>query len=773
MKKISIRLLSIFITTALLLGGILSFMPITIVHAEPEKITLQLDGAPVSNDVITFEVGEQVVTATVSGTGYSWENGNLEITYTSLSDVTITLSDTFKGNVMEARFNDQVATINGDNQIVLMDIDFSEDNAPHFIIMSNGDPYVGSDTSDYNGNSTATLNYSINGVIEYTSGGGYDHGIGFRINGLRYKADESKVAYTEGEAYEMDEEGNIKYDGNNEPMEIIDPETDLPMIVKNSMTITGDTIKYDSNSDKVEFVFTMAPGTLITGLVINGQVITNLPDTAEELMACYIDHRLEIVVDNIDKASTYTIAINARYPVSSEEFMGSFLWDYDPVGYTAPDDKILNGTLEFVKAVYDGHTYTTPEEINELGGVYIWKDAERKKTYTEEREGCGEAQFPKGTLLTVKIIPDAGYQLVSFGVNGGAFAPQEEIGTYTFEVDGGPFHLQASIQQVDDVVKTTAANISRGTIDLGEEESMAVGTARLDVKDIELSDEQISNFEKAAAGYEIKNYIDISLFNTVYKGTSNQSWDTKVKDLTNDATIALELEDYANLEDIVIVHEKHDGTYEIIPINYDSENNMITFKTKSFSNYAIAQVEEEKVEYTITDENGNVIIFKNSEGHDYILTMFDYLKYSKEEIVSEFEVDPDEYDLFIKTLNKNTKEYGDLLSLYEILLTDENDREIHDGPFTIKIKMTEAMKKYNTFKIMYLDDELNVEEPIVLKVEGDYLVGTLPHLSKYALTGSVTSNPKTSDNILFYVYMFGISLIGLIILGMCFKKRIN
>ena len=60
---------------------------------------------------------------------------------------------------------------------------------------------------------------------------------------------------------------------------------------------------------------------------------------------------------------------------------------------------------------------------------------------------------------------------------------------------------------------------------------MKVGSARLDVSDINLTKEQISNFEKAANGYEINNYVDISLYNTVFKGKTTDSWDTIVKDL--------------------------------------------------------------------------------------------------------------------------------------------------------------------------------------------------------------------------------------------------
>jgi hypothetical protein len=145
---------------------------------------------------------------------------------------------------------------------------------------------------------------------------------------------------------------------------------------------------------------------------------------------------------------------------------------------------------------------------------------------------------------------------------------------------------------------------------------MAIGTARLDVKDIELNKEQISNFEEAAEGYEISSYLDISLFNTVFKGTEKESWDTQVKDLNNEAEITLKLEDGVDGNGLVIVHEKHDGTYEIIPTTYDPETNTITFKTKSFSNYALATKTEEKVE---TNTENNITVASPKTGDNIII----------------------------------------------------------------------------------------------------------------------------------------------------------
>lgn len=778
MERVLKRFSKGFMVIGMALTLLLSYFIPSIVHAEPIDLRLQMDAGSVSGNVFTFNVNNINVTATVSGSNYTINGNNIELTSDHLNDLKITLGDTFDSSTMSVEFHTgDVINVNGDNELVFVLDDFPE-NAPHIQIMPKGGSGSGGGTNtiDYNGNGTSELDYIINGTIEYDGGNGYDYGIGFKINGIQYKADDSKAIFTQGPMYERDADGNLILDGNNDPIPVMDPDTNQPLIVDNSLTITGDTIHYDydTNTNKVNFVFTMAPGTLMTKLTINNVEITNLPKSANELMACYVDHNLEIPVNNIDKADKYVIEIEARFPEANEEYGGNFLWDYNPEGYTGPDDKILNGTLEFVSAEYDGHTYTTPEEVNALGGIYIWKDAVRKKTYTDDREGLGEAQFPKGTKLTVKIIPDAGYQLVSFGVNGGEFEPQETIGTYTFEVEGGPFHLQASIQQVSDVVKTTANNISRGTIDLEEESSMAIGTARLDVKDIDLSEEQITNFEEAAEGYEIKNFIDISLYNTVYKGSETQSWDTRVKDLDHEATIALKLEDYANGEEIVIVHETHDGKYEIIPVQIDEENGMITFKTKSFSNYAVAAkgALPEKV-YTVRDDNGNEIMFEDPEGKSYILTIIDYLSIPKEELLSTYNVPEEEYDAIMDAIKEKTSKYGDFVGFFEIVLQDENGDEVHDGPFKIKIKMTDAMKKYNTFKIIYLNDQLEIEEPITLTEEDGYLVGIIPHLSKYIVTGSNTTSPKTSDNIDMYLMLLGIGTFGLIGINIIRRKRFN
>ncbi len=358
--------------------------------------------------------------------------------------------------------------------------------------------------------------------------------------------------------------------------------------------------------------------TYFTDVVINGvSYKEELPVTKQDLIDSYIggDIRAYFIVDKTED-NTYTIEVSGRKQVGEEQILGNFLWDYNENGYTtSPEDKILHGYMDFVSAEYDGITYETIEEVNEAGELFNWHDPEIQEHLGEEWAGVGSATFPVGTMLTVRIIPDAGYQLVSFGTElEHGFEPDDDnVGYYTFEIQGGNFHLMADIEYVGDEVNAELSDsVVAGTIGFGgEEESMAIGTARLDVNELEaadLTEDQINGFETIADDYDIEEYLDIDLFNTVYKGTRDDSWDTEVDELNNDATIVLNLSDDILYDEVIVLHEEHDGTYSIVEnAEYDIMDNTITIVNDNFSNYAIAS-------RTITDVDEYTVTFHTNGG---------------------------------------------------------------------------------------------------------------------------------------------------------------
>lgn len=139
-------------------------------------------------------------------------------------------------------------------------------------------------------------------------------------------------------------------------------------------------------------------------------------------------------------------------------------------------------------------------------------------------------------------------------------------------------------------------------------------------------------------------------------------------------------------------------------------------------------------EYTLT-ANGATVIFTYEEGHDFQFSFLDVLKLTPDELEM-FDITEEEFNQILELIKANTKEYGDLLGVYAIDISDDTD--YYGDEAILKIKITDEMKKYNTFKFIYLDDENNfvIEEIVDFKVEGDYIVANIPHFSAYALVGS-------------------------------------
>lgn len=201
-------------------------------------------------------------------------------------------------------------------------------------------------------------------------------------------------------------------------------------------------------------------------------------------------------------------------------------------------------------------------------------------------------------------------------------------------------------------------------------------------------------------------------------------------------------------------------------------------------NYLTAAFEEDNTkEYTISNDIATAI-FTFEKNHDFALNMIDLLSINPEDAEEIFGVDVETFNTTLETMKNSAKEYGDVLSIYNILIDDGNIG--YTDSVKLKIKLTEAMKKYNTLKLLYLDDANNfkvadVKDLIINSTTADV---DLDHLSVYALVGSNTetttdtttttdtsSNPQTGDNIMLYISMLGLSVIGLAGTGFYVRKK--
>ena len=215
-------------------------------------------------------------------------------------------------------------------------------------------------------------------------------------------------------------------------------------------------------------------------------------------------------------------------------------------------------------------------------------------------------------------------------------------------------------------------------------------------------------------------------------------------------------------------------------ITEDMQTGVITINTvlDKYQVYTLTgTAESRKVSYTLDDEKGNQIIFKDYEGIIFAFSSTDILNITEEElqaIADEAEMDIEDIRAIgnevIEAAQNAVKGKGTLVGLYDFSISNAGiPKTVATGGFKIRIKMTDEMKKYNDFSIAFLKDDGTLDTLIKLTQNGDYLEGILPHLSTYAVIGNVvedtpvldtTNNPATGDNILFYILLLGVSLLG-------------
>lgn len=154
-------------------------------------------------------------------------------------------------------------------------------------------------------------------------------------------------------------------------------------------------------------------------------------------------------------------------------------------------------------------------------------------------------------------------------------------------------------------------------------------------------------------------------------------------------------------------------------------------------------------EFVLEDGNGNSVTFDGDADREYYLEIEQYGANMTEEELNAAGVPVDLYEaaraMVLQALGDNN---GTLLSFISIEVYNDGDMALHEGPFKIRIKMTDEMAEFNTFKLVYLEEKedgsMVAGEEIALTEEDGYLVGILPHLSAYALVGSVTPDaPNT------------------------------
>ena len=130
----------------------------------------------------------------------------------------------------------------------------------------------------------------------------------------------------------------------------------------------------------------------------------------------------------------------------------------------------------------------------------------------------------------------------------------------------------------------------------------------------------------------------------------------------------------------------------------------------------------------------------------------------------------EEYNKILKILNITNNEMFDI-SLFSNSIKDYITK-LKDGSFEVRIPITEKFKD-KELVVYYVDDEGKIKEYPVT-IEDEYAIFNTNHFSIYTLAEKTIieeKNPNTGDNILVYIVLGGVALLGIITCAVVYLKK--
>lgn len=333
-----------------------------------------------------------------------------------------------------------------------------------------------------------------------------------------------------------------------------------------------------------EYLDTMGDYLKVDGIVVrDGNVMVEEKENHTISILPVFGYTISVTINGTPANGTenvgwmeYMVADADAYDISIGQAGSSVCtvaWDYD--GSLGEDASVSHGTVKIISAVL-------PDGSNGIGDI------------NDQNGERGHVVIEPGSIVTVEIKPDYGYQFVSGSLNGQTITAGSEVSRFTFTMPSTNLHLSALFTAVPDVINAESAKISSGSIANGAD-VVNSGNLRLEVNDLEQTEvAKVDSVMKQAAGNdEIQMYLNMDLYSVVNKGTRNDAWEKQLTDLNGALSVTLELANELKGQDgafyVIREHEDVNGnkSYDKIKAIYDKQAGTITFATDKFSTYAL------------------------------------------------------------------------------------------------------------------------------------------------------------------------------------------
>jgi len=274
------------------------------------------------------------------------------------------------------------------------------------------------------------------------------------------------------------------------------------------------------------------------------------------------------------------ITVNGTQHIQIDRKCLTVTWAYDDT--YGEDGRIEHGTAEIIKINgQDVSQMTFSNFANNPG----------------DKSG-GHLAVKRDDVVTIKLIPDYGYQLSGASINGVTLAPQTEVSTFTFKMPDTNVHFKGIFTQTQDEIKTSATKVSSASFENGANAAPS-GNLRLTVAD---SNEDTTNALAQVENAVSAEAVNLTLDQIVSKGNGN-SWETPVTQFSQPVKMKLKVADYDTAAGYEVVRE-HNGNLTKLTTSV-SEDGTLTFETNQFSTYFIVKTAKKA-------DNGNAKTEKSS-----------------------------------------------------------------------------------------------------------------------------------------------------------------
>ena len=275
----------------------------------------------------------------------------------------------------------------------------------------------------------------------------------------------------------------------------------------------------------------------------------------------------EIQFDKAQNAGTSedtAITVNGTQHIQIDRKCLTVTWAYDDT--YGEDGRIEHGTAEIIKINgQDVSQMTFSNFANNPG----------------DKSG-GHLAVKRDDVVTIKLIPDYGYQLSGASINGVTLAPQTEVSTFTFKMPDTNVHFKGIFTQTQDEINTTGTKVSSASVENGANAAPS-GNLRLTVED---SDANTTNALAQVENAVSAEAVNLTLDQIVSKGDGT-NWENTVTQFDQPVKMKLQVADYDTAAGYEVVRE-HNGNLTKLTTSV-SENGTLTFETNQFSTYFIVK----------------------------------------------------------------------------------------------------------------------------------------------------------------------------------------